>query len=61
MDMVGKIGCDVVFHIDVPNKLGILNVKGPILLYENRMYEPNPPIGVDVKDVHIVTVSVRIR
>lgn len=53
MGMVGKIGCDVV-PIDVPVKLGISNVKGPILLCENRMDELNYPIGVDVKGVNTV-------
>ena len=61
MDMVGKIGCDIAFPIHVLDKMGILIVKCPILLYENRMHELDPPIGVDVKGVDTVIVWVGIK
>ena len=43
--MVEKISCVVRFPIGPMDKLGIPNVNGPTLLYENELNEPYPPIG----------------
>ena len=56
MCMVRKTSFAVTFLIDVVDKLGIPNVKGPILLCENGPDELDPPISVNAKGIYTTTV-----
>ena len=58
MCIEGKTCCDVVFPKDVLDNLGILNVNGEILFFENRIEDPDPPIDVNSEGVDTATFRV---